>query len=54
MAKLDHLDAHFDSQHRKPWYDREALQALLRLRGVECGAPDGYAEAFRADRVVIR
>jgi LmbE family N-acetylglucosaminyl deacetylase len=54
VAKLDHLDAHFASQHGKPWYDREALQAMLRLRGVECRAPDGYAEAFRSDRLVIR
>jgi LmbE family N-acetylglucosaminyl deacetylase len=53
MSKLDHLDAHFASQHDKPWYDREALQAILRVRGVECRAPEGYAEAFRADRVVI-
>lgn len=54
MAKLDHLDHHFSSQHAKPWYDREALQSLLRIRGVECRAPDGYAEAFHAARIVIR
>lgn len=53
-AKLAHLEANFTSQHPKPWYDRAALQALLRLRGVECRAPDGYAEAFYADRIVIR
>ena len=53
-AKIEHLDGHFESQRHKPWYDREALQGLLRLRGVECRAPDGYAEAFRADRIVIR
>ena len=53
MAKLDHLDSQFSSQHAKPWYDREALQSLLRLRGVECRAPDGYAEAFHAERVVV-
>lgn len=54
MAKLEHLDAQFASQHSKPWYDREALQAMLRLRGIECRAPDGYAEAFHADRISIR
>lgn len=54
MAKLDHLEDHFSSQHVKPWYDREALQSLLRLRGVECRAPSGYAEAFHAERIIIR
>ena len=54
QAKLDHLEGNFSSQQSKPWYDREALQALMRLRGVECHALEGYAEAFHADRIVIR
>ncbi len=54
MAKLDHLDSHFSSQQVKPWYNREVFQSLLRLRGVECRAPDGYAEAFHAERIVVR
>ena len=54
QAKLEHLEGNFASQQSKPWYDREALQALIRLRGVECHAPEGYAEAFHADRIVIR
>lgn len=53
-AKLDHLDSHFASQHEKPWYGREALQSLLRLRGIECRAAHGYAEAFHAARIVIQ
>ena len=53
-AKIDHLDGHFASQQDKPWFDREALLGLLRLRGVECRAPDGYAEGFHADRIVLR
>jgi LmbE family N-acetylglucosaminyl deacetylase len=52
-AKTEHLAATFASQHTKPWYDEEALRSLMRLRGVECRAPDGYAEAFFADRIVI-
>ena len=54
QAKLNHLEENFASQQGKPWYDREALQALLRLRGIECHASEGYAEAFHADRIVIR
>jgi len=53
-AKLDHLGAHFSSQHTKPWYDRQALQSILRLRGVECRAVERYAEAFHVDRCVVQ
>ena len=52
-AKLDHLSTHFQSQHAKPWYDRETFTALLRIRGIEALAGEGYAEAFHADRVSI-
>jgi LmbE family N-acetylglucosaminyl deacetylase len=53
-TKIAHLEASFTSQHAKPWYDEESLRALLRLRGIECHAPGGYAEAFYADRIVIQ
>lgn len=52
-AKLEHLASHFPSQQSKPWYDRDAFTALLRIRGVECLADDGFAEAFHANRVTI-
>jgi LmbE family N-acetylglucosaminyl deacetylase len=52
-AKLEHLASNFPSQQSKPWYDREAFTSLLRLRGVECLADDGFAEAFHANRATI-
>jgi LmbE family N-acetylglucosaminyl deacetylase len=52
-AKLDHLMANFETQHTKAWYGRERFLALLRIRGIEALAGDGYAEAFHADRVAI-
>lgn len=52
--KLDHLERHFRSQWNKPWYDRATFSALLRLRGVECRAPSGFAEAFYARKLVLR
>jgi LmbE family N-acetylglucosaminyl deacetylase len=52
-AKLEHLATHFPSQHFKPWYTRETFAALLRIRGVECLAPGGFAEGFIADRLSI-
>lgn len=50
-AKLDHLDSHFETQQQKPWYNRDTFLGLMRLRGVESLAPDGFAEAFHATRI---
>jgi LmbE family N-acetylglucosaminyl deacetylase len=45
-AKLELLDRHFGSQGSKHWYDSDVFRGLMRLRGMESGAPSGYAEAF--------
>lgn len=37
---------HFRSQLGKHWFTAELLKALPRIRGMECVAPDGFAEAF--------
>lgn len=52
-AKVDHLSAHFESQQQKPWYHEEMFTGLMRIRGTECLAADGYAEAFHANRVAL-
>lgn len=36
----------FPSQGARAWFTRDTFEALARLRGVECNAPDGFAEAF--------
>lgn len=36
----------FETQKSKPWFDTETLQALMRIRGVECQSPSGKAEGF--------
>lgn len=51
--KLALLEEHFASQRDKHWYDRETFLALMRLRGLESVAPDRYAEAFTARKVVV-
>jgi len=51
--KLDHLATSFPSQHDKPWYAKEAFEALLRVRGIESQSDSGLAEAFHATKVVI-
>ena len=50
--KLDHLELHFSSQHKKPWYDRELFAGMLRVRGIEHGN-SRYAEGFAARKVAI-
>lgn len=52
-TKVDHLLAAFPSQHAKRWFQPETFLALMRLRGMECNAPSGYAEAFYCRKLVI-
>jgi len=51
--KAAHLMRHFPSQARRPWFRPETFEGLMRLRGVECNAPEGFAEAFHARKVVL-
>jgi LmbE family N-acetylglucosaminyl deacetylase len=51
--KVEYLLAAFPTQRGKRWFTEETFHALLRLRGVECGAPDGYAEAFYARKTIL-
>jgi LmbE family N-acetylglucosaminyl deacetylase len=44
--KIALLLRHFGSQRGKDWFDAETFRGLARLRGVECRAAEGYAEAF--------
>jgi LmbE family N-acetylglucosaminyl deacetylase len=44
--KTELLLAHFGTQRAKDWFDPETFRALARLRGMECRAPERYAEAF--------
>ncbi len=43
----------FPSQHKKRWFEKETFLSLMRLRGMECNAPSGYAEAFHCRKVVL-
>lgn len=43
----------FPSQQSKPWFKPETFLALMRLRGVECASPSGFAEGFHARKVVL-
>ena len=52
-AKSEHLIRHFGSQRSKDWFDREMFRGLMRLRGVECRAAEGFAEAFVARKLTL-
>jgi LmbE family N-acetylglucosaminyl deacetylase len=43
----------FPSQREKPWFTEDVFLGLMRLRGVECRSPSGYAEAFYARKTVV-
>lgn len=51
--KLAHLDRHFASQRSKDWFRADVFQAQMLLRGIECRAPGGFAEAFHARKIVL-
>ena len=43
----------FRSQCGKRWFQPETLRSLMRLRGMECNARSGYAEAFYGRKLVL-
>ena len=47
------LMAHFGSQRSKHWFDEETFRGLARLRGMECRAPEYYAEGFFARKLML-
>jgi len=51
--KIDLLISHFGTQRSKGWFDRETFLGLARLRGMECRAPERYAEAFFGRKLVL-
>lgn len=51
--KVDLLISHFGSQRSKQWFDSETFFGLARIRGMECRAPERYAEAFFSRKLCI-
>ena len=46
------MDA-FQSQRTKRWFEESTFMALMRLRGMECNATSGHAEAFYSRKLVL-
>jgi len=51
--KVELLMTHFASQRGRGWFRPDTFHGLMSIRGVECAAPDGRAEAFHAHKLVI-
>jgi LmbE family N-acetylglucosaminyl deacetylase len=43
----------FESQRGKSWFTAENLLAMMRLRGLECRSPSGFAEGFHCRKLVF-
>lgn len=52
-AKCQMLMDCFPSQHTRSWFTPDTFRALARLRGIECNAPDGFAEAFHGRKLCL-
>jgi LmbE family N-acetylglucosaminyl deacetylase len=52
--KVSYIMDTFQSQRNKNWFRPETLLALMRLRGMECNSPSGYAEAFYGRKLMLR
>ncbi len=51
--KVRYLMEAFQSQQCKQWFREETFRSLMRLRGMECNASSGYAEAFYCRKLVL-
>jgi LmbE family N-acetylglucosaminyl deacetylase len=53
QRKIEILHSVFGTQRSKDWFDADTFKGLARLRGMECRAPDRFAEAFVARKLVV-
>jgi LmbE family N-acetylglucosaminyl deacetylase len=53
QAKVSHLIEAFVSQRSRSWFQESTFHSLMRLRGMECNSPSGYAEAFYCRKLVL-
>jgi len=51
--KVSLLMRFFQTQANKSWFSEETFSALMRLRGIECKAPAGHAEAFYGRKILF-
>ncbi len=52
--KLRALNRFFGTQRSKQWFSDDTFKGLMRIRGIECKAPSGFAEAFHATKISLQ
>ncbi len=53
QRKVETIVRVFRSQTGRRWFGDHVFEALLRLRGMECAASDGYAEGFYCRKALL-
>ena len=53
QRKVGYIMEAFQSQHSKRWFKPDTFLSLMRLRGMECNASSGHAEAFYCRKLVL-
>jgi LmbE family N-acetylglucosaminyl deacetylase len=53
QRKIQQVLLHFASQRARTWFRAETFESVLRLRGMECNAPSGLAEAYHVAKIVV-
>jgi len=51
--KVALLTEHFASQAARTWFKPDTFHGLMSIRGIECAAKEGRAEAFHARKLVF-
>jgi LmbE family N-acetylglucosaminyl deacetylase len=51
--KIDLIVQNYKSQATRSWFRPETFRAVMALRGVECNAPEGWAEAFHCRKLRV-
>jgi LmbE family N-acetylglucosaminyl deacetylase len=53
QRKIKTILEHFKTQENRHWFTEETFLGLMRLRGIESRAPEGYAEGFYGRKIVF-
>ena len=53
QKKIGYIMDVFRSQHTRRWFHENTFLSLLRLRGMECNAAGGHAEAFYCRKLLL-
>jgi len=51
--KIETLMACYATQANHQWFTPDTFSGLMRIRGIECDSPTGYAEAFHARKMIV-